>query len=236
MNIYPYLLAFCLIGCIGFHSLADTGGGLGTIWTNENGDPKLNGPDHPTTLTFSECVKIITISTNHWNYGKGDQPGSISLYHEDGTAYGPWGTIGSDGSDGVKNAYWISRPGEVLKPGTYIITDSSPDTWAQNDASDNQGMVNVTYEPASCSENTTGTIPKTSATPSTLIPDSVKDGIQITPGEIDPRSLSGEETDTLHVPDIRQVSFVPLSPAVTGGSQVYAMLTVKNIGDRDLKD
>lgn len=236
MDTYSYLLTIALICCIGSPGWADTGSGKEVQWTNENGDPVLSGPDHPTTLSFNECVKIVTITTYHWNYGKGDQPGSISLFHEDGTTYGPWGTIGGTGSDGVKNTYWISSPGEVLKPGTYIITDSKPDTWSKNDASDNQGIVNITYEPVSCSENTTGITPKKSVNLSTPIPDSVKNGIQITPGEIDPRSLSGEETDTLHVPDIRQVSFVPLSQAVTGGSKVYAMLTVKNIGDRDLKD
>ncbi len=236
MHPYSFLLICSTIGLIGIAGWASADLAQNTSWTNINTDPVLNGPDHPTTISFNEWVKITTISTYHWNYGQGDTPGSISLYHEDGTAYGPWGTIGDTGADGKKNFYWVSHPGESLKPGTYVITDSSPGTWSRNDASDNRGMAKVEYESVNSDGKPKGGNPLPVQTPSVVAMEEVKEGIQIVPGEIDPMTLSGEETDSLHVPVIRQVSFIPLSRAVSGGDPVYATLTVKNIGERDLKD
>lgn len=204
-------------------------------WTNENDEPVINDPEHPTMVSFPDCVRIIRIATLHHNYGKGDLPGSISIFHQDGTRYGPWGTVGAEDGSGAINAYWISYPGETLKPGTYLVTDSHPDTRSHNDASDNTGMVSITYEPVDCPGQTRTVQPSGVNVSPTLIP-AMENAISIRYGDIDPRSLAGEETETLQVPDIRQVSFDILTRNVTGEIPISAMLTVKNIATRDLND
>jgi hypothetical protein len=204
-------------------------------WTNENKDPVINNPEHPTMVSFPDCVRIIRIATLHHNYGKGDLPGSISIFHQDGTGYGPWGTVGAEDDSGVTNAYWISYPGETLKPGTYLITDSHPDTRSHNDASDNTGMANITYELVDCPGQTRTVQPSGVNLSPSPVPE-MENAISVRYGDIDPRSLAGEETETLQVPDIRQVSFDILTRNVTGEIPVSAMLTVKNVGTRNLQD
>ena len=225
-----YILVIILVTT----GMVSAGSGQNSTWTNENTCTVTNHPERQTIVTFSECVKILSITTNHWNYGNGAAPGSISLFNEDGTMYGPWGTAGMNGSDGVMNAYWISRPGEEIKAGSYRIIDTSPETWAQNDESDNRGMVTIIAEPALCDGEG-----KENVTPSTdglHQNDMMKDGITLQSGDIDPATLTGGAADNETVPVITQVAFTPVTRKVSGGDRVYAILRVKNTGDRDLKD
>ena len=160
------LLLLCLIA----PSFGSAGGSSGDlIWTNENTDPPLNSPDYPTYVSFNESVQILSISMYHGNYGKGDTPGSITLFHKDGTTYGPWGAVGAEGKDGTPNVYWISQPGEVIKAGTYIISDTKPETWSQNEASGYTGMAKITYMPAGSDEEEAIT-PITPHSPVTPVP------------------------------------------------------------------
>lgn len=234
MNVSPSVVVVLVLtlGITGIWGLGSAQPGE-MVWTNENDDPVINNPEHPTAVSFTDCVKIIRIATRHYNYGSGDLPGSISMFHQDGTQYGPWGTVGTEDESGVINAYWVSSPGETLKPGTYLVTDSRPDTRSHNDASDNTGMATITYEPVDCSG------PKPQASAMNISPSEVpemENAVSIRYGEIDPLSLAGEETETLQVPDIRQVSCDIITRTVTGEIPISAMLTVKNVGARDLQD
>lgn len=212
--------------------------GTAQTWTNENADTLFSGPDKPTLVTFNTCVKILSVTTNHWNYGQGETPGKISLNHEDGTIYGPWRAFGVNGTKNEPDVYWSFNPGEVVKAGTYLVSDTSPRTWVQNDASDNRGMVTIVTEPVPCL-NATGDIPlvtNETEDPAPPVPEEIEGGVLLTPGDIDPGTLKGGTNNTETVPVIEQVGFRLLSGSIQGGDPVYAMLRVKNTGDRALED
>ena len=238
MHELPYTriyLLFCLFLVLGWSA---TVSGSVLNWTNENTGTVYNHPDKPTLVSFSGCVKILSITTNHWNYGTGDTPGKINLFHDDGTSYGPWGTVGMNGTNDAPNVYWVSRPGEILKGGTYTVSDSGPGTWGQNDASDNRGIVTISYEPVNC-PNETGETPGAGdelvQTPSP-VPEGMEDGVTMNPGDVDPGTLTGGANDTETVPVIEQVVFRPISDSIHGGDPAYVMLRVKNTGYRALDD
>jgi hypothetical protein len=113
------------------------------LFTNNNVFSVSSGPTQATRFTLDAAVQISSILTYHWNSGRGQPPGPISLVHGDGTRYGPWAAAGAPGSGGVQNANWVARPQVVLKPGTYTVVDSHPDSWAQNAQSNHQGIVVV---------------------------------------------------------------------------------------------
>lgn len=215
-----------------------SGAGQEQTWTNENTNTYYNGPDKSTQVTFPGCVKILSITTNHWNYGQGDTPGKISLVHEDGTVFGPWRALGVNGTHNESDVYWSYTPGEVVKAGTYLVSDTNPQTWAQNDASDNRGVATIVSEPVSCL-NETGDIPLVSnetILPAPTVPPEIEDAITLTPGDIDPATLTGGSINTEVVPVIKQVGFTLLNTPIYGGDPVYAILRVRNTGDRALED
>ena len=94
----------------------------------------------PTTFTLGTSWWATEIRTYHWNNGQGATPGTITLVGDNGVIYGPWQASGEPGSGGVANAYWVIEPNVVLGPGTYIVADSDPDTWSQNDDTGGRGM------------------------------------------------------------------------------------------------
>jgi len=102
-----------------------------------------NSPSCNPSFTIDEPLRLTYVDTYHWNYGKGAQPGTISLHKDDGTLYGPWEVEGNPGQGGVQNAYWIARPNEVLPAGTYRVEDSDQATWAQNSESGGCGFSKV---------------------------------------------------------------------------------------------
>jgi hypothetical protein len=103
-----------------------------------------NGPTNSTLfITYKTCT-VTKIRNYHWNDGKGAIPGTISLQLQGtGTVYGPWSVTGQPGQGGVPNANWDCEPNQVLPPGIYIVVDSDPATWAQNNASGNIGMTQI---------------------------------------------------------------------------------------------
>ncbi len=112
------------------------------IYKNGNISGVLSQPSNPTTFAISESYKITYISNYHY-FNRGALPGTISLKHQDGTVYGPWQTEGAPGQGNVQNAYWIVRPNQVIKAGTYTVIDSDPSTWSQNSGSKNQGFTEI---------------------------------------------------------------------------------------------
>jgi len=113
------------------------------LYTNNNSGGVSSGPTQPTRFTLNAAARISSLLTYHWNDGRGQPPGSISLVHQDGTRYGPWTASGTPGSGGVPNAYWTVRPDVVVQPGIYTVGDSHAASWAQNAQSNSEGIVQV---------------------------------------------------------------------------------------------
>lgn len=116
---------------------------LRLLFDNGNIYGVYNHPSHTTTVVFENTVMIERIWTYHWNNMHGTvTPGTIALRDTStGDIHGPWSTAGTPGMYGVPNAYWNAYPSdEILAPGTYVIVDSDPYTWAQNAETNHAGM------------------------------------------------------------------------------------------------
>jgi hypothetical protein len=96
------------------------------------------GATRATEFTLSASAVVTQVMTYH--YGATNQPGTISLQHDDGTIYGPWRAAGAVGQGGVKNAYWWAQPNVELKAGHYIVVDSDPATWSVEIATQGAGI------------------------------------------------------------------------------------------------
>ncbi|MBE9176226.1 hypothetical protein IQ225_14595 [Synechocystis salina LEGE 06155] len=102
-----------------------------------------NNPRANTRFQIPYSARVTSITNYHWNNAQGKSPGQIWLLHQDGTTYGPWQATSQPGQGGVPNAYWIVRPNIVIKPGTYTIGDSHPNSWANNQQSGFSGMSSI---------------------------------------------------------------------------------------------
>ena len=105
-----------------------------------------NGPTKPVAIELPAPIIVQSIQTYHWNNGRGQRPGTIAIRSAAGATYGPWRAIGKPGQGGVRNAYWFVDPGVVLPAGSYVLVDSSPKTWATNEAAGNRGFVVMRYQ------------------------------------------------------------------------------------------
>jgi hypothetical protein len=97
----------------------------------------------PTRITLDRTCHITEIVTYHWNDARGAMPGRIRLADSGGRELGSWAATGRPGQGGVANAYWVVTPEIVLPRGQYLVSDTSPATWAQNQASGGAGFVTV---------------------------------------------------------------------------------------------
>lgn len=114
-----------------------------TIFNNGNVYRVFNKPTGMTSVTIKVPTLITNLMNYHWNDGRGQDPGQITLMRQDGLTYGPFKTHGSLGQGGVPNAYWLCEPNVVVKPGIYAVLDSDVDTWAQNDPSGRCGICDI---------------------------------------------------------------------------------------------
>jgi len=114
-----------------------------TIFNNGNVYRVFNKPTNITSVTIKVPTLITNLMNYHWNDGRGQDPGQITLMRQDGLTYGPFNTHGSLGQGGVPNAYWLCEPSVVIKPGIYAVLDSDVDTWAQNDPSGRCGICDI---------------------------------------------------------------------------------------------
>lgn len=116
--------------------------------------------DAPTLITYIQ----------HYHYGPESPPGQLGLTAADGTFYGPWQAVGSEGQGGVRDAYWTAEPMVVIPPGTYTVWDSEPSTWSTNAEAGGVGFsvvrgrvgVNLPVDPGA-----PGTAPPTGPPPTT---------------------------------------------------------------------
>ncbi len=164
----PKELLFCLVGV--FHSgigkvsykIGENGpafprpkykcvGAEFQLFSNWNADIVGRGGTLPTFDTHDKPVCLVSISTYHWNEGRGEAPGLIALFEFSGPVWtdtlGPWKATGSAGQGGAPNVNWtvtLSPSQEpVVLDGTYSCEDSDPGTWSQNAASGGQGFCAV---------------------------------------------------------------------------------------------
>jgi hypothetical protein len=116
-----------------------------SVFNNENPAAVQNNPTNPTVFTLREPMTITYIRTYHWNGGKGQPLGTISLRNELGKVFGPYSTT-------AYATYWVAKPNLVFPAGTYTIIDSHPASWAHNSQSGGRGFAAVNGEPLSADE------------------------------------------------------------------------------------
>jgi len=107
-------------------------GGEQQVFNNNNISGVNNNPSTATTFRTDQPWLVTYVMTYHWNGGRGQTPGGISLRHQDGTSYGPWQTRGRPNQGSQTNLYWECWPNVVIKPGVYTVIDSHPASWAWN--------------------------------------------------------------------------------------------------------
>ena len=112
--------------------------------TNSNVYGVSNGGKPPEFLVAG-TEHIDTLSTYHWNGGKGEAPGTISIRTLGGQTLGTWAAQGSSGQGGAKNVNWTVHPNINLTTGAYQVVDSSPATWSQNQQSGGFGFFTLDY-------------------------------------------------------------------------------------------
>jgi hypothetical protein len=98
-----------------------------------------SGPTADTVVTFDQPAYLTSFMTYHYLNG-GALPGTVALRGADGTVYGPWPAVGSEGQGGVANAYWTASPNTVIPAGTYTVVDSDPATWSWALDTDGRGI------------------------------------------------------------------------------------------------
>lgn len=110
----------------------------------------VNGGKPPAFLTYGKAYCVTSITTYHWNNGKGAQPGTIALKTSSQTL-GPWRAKGSAGQGGAQNVNWtvnLSTAKPVVVDGAYSCVDSDPKTWSSNQQSHGTGFCIVYGIPA----------------------------------------------------------------------------------------
>jgi hypothetical protein len=114
----------------------------------DNGNPVGVSPGGTSpTFKLDTAVTITSVTSYHYIAGGGPSPGTLGLRSADGKVYGPWQCKGSDGQDGVKNAFWIAEPNADVPAGSYTVVDSDPSTWSTNSKAGGVGFVTVTAIP-----------------------------------------------------------------------------------------
>jgi PKD repeat protein len=101
----------------------------------------LNGARPPSFSTKGKAYCLLSITTYHWNNGKGRSPGTIGLTGT--TKVAPVKAKGSSGQGGAPNVNWqvtYSTTKPVVVNGTYSCSDSDPKTWSQNPQSHGTGF------------------------------------------------------------------------------------------------
>ena len=114
------------------------------IFSSYNTDAVKNGASSNPSFTLGEQdVLVVSLTTYHWNKGKGAKPGTISIYSADNMLIGSWDAEGQSGS-GKKNVNWVAYPNIMLEAGkSYYIVDSAPKSWSWNNKSGGVGFAEI---------------------------------------------------------------------------------------------
>lgn len=100
----------------------------------------------PPSFTLTEPRRVREITTYHWNDGKGTAAGGTITLTGPGITQEFKTTSTGAGQGDVPNAVWIVAMDMTLQPGTYVVSDSDPSTWAQNSETGGLGMTWVRAE------------------------------------------------------------------------------------------
>jgi hypothetical protein len=103
-------------------------------------------PPKPVIFQLDTDAYLTQVVTYHYlNQGTG--PGTIALESDDGTVFGPWQAVGSEGQGGVPDAYWTATPNVRVPAGTYRVVDSNPSTWSWAFDTEQRGITIITGIP-----------------------------------------------------------------------------------------
>lgn len=107
--------------------------------------PPAGGPKFNVDETEESPSLLCGLYTYHWNDRNGQPPGTIALRDQNGRVYGPYQAVATPGQGGVPNVNWNAvLPVRIeLRPGTYEVIDSHPDSWSWNEDSNSQGFAKV---------------------------------------------------------------------------------------------
>ena len=110
--------------------------------SNFNNEEIVSTAQYCPEITPDSDIPLRVVTTDHWDYGWGVEPGQISIYDvTDGVLLGTWDAYGRGRAD-VPNVFWDIFPEITLEKGhTYRIIDSAPYTWSSNEASGYCGFV-----------------------------------------------------------------------------------------------
>lgn len=113
------------------------------LFDNSNIAGVLNRPTAPTRVVLTTACRITAVETYHWNNGRGATPGKVGLRLASGNFRQEWQAGGLDGMGGRKNCTWHADVDTIVPAGTYLVTDSDPATWSQNQESGGAGIAKV---------------------------------------------------------------------------------------------
>jgi hypothetical protein len=123
-----------------------------------------NGAQEFVEMTLDKTKTITLIRTYHWNYGRGQDPGSFGQLEvrdtNDNMIKATAINYAENGFGNVLNCYWVASGGVgpaqsgpiratlspldwELGPGTYRIYDPDPTTWSNNDETGGKGITFV---------------------------------------------------------------------------------------------
>jgi PKD repeat protein len=109
------------------------------VFDNSNTSAVLNSGGPPTFDTKGKSYCVTQVVTYHWNYGKGEAPGTVGLTSTSMSATAT--ARGSAGQGGAPNVDWTGTfTKKVVIDGKYTCTDSDPSTWSQNQQSHGDGF------------------------------------------------------------------------------------------------
>lgn len=101
-------------------------------------------PQQELYIEFQTPVKIDTITTEHIVTEETFSTHAITLTEESGSSYGPFQAhVVEDGGEG-STALFETDLRQEIPAGIYLVTDSSPETWANNVQSENAGFTIIT--------------------------------------------------------------------------------------------
>ena len=159
--VFVFLFCFVLLHGIAF-AVSDQDE-YPVIFSNFNTGATLDGPSGAATFMPEQDMLLKSVTTYHWNGGRGSIPGQISIYTANGGHTGTWQASARPGYLDAPNVYWDVFPDVVLKSGIlYFIEDSDTLTWSCNAQSGNIGFFELRGIPLTEKVNETAGITEAS--------------------------------------------------------------------------
>lgn len=111
------------------------------IFSNWNDLPVKSNPSRAVRFQIDTAYLITSITTKHYNDGKGVKSGgTISIADDKRNVYGPWTCETKADKAGTSDAIMICHPNVVLPAGKYKLVNSEEKTWSFNNESGKRGL------------------------------------------------------------------------------------------------